>query len=68
MIQQAPKSSIMTPVIMTLKSVVKGTSLSLLLSSGMNSVAQEKATAETDTRPQYMPLFSRMDSRKGRPW
>lgn len=38
------------------------------LSSGMKSVEPEKATAEAPTRPQYSAGFSRMPSRKGRPW
>ena len=38
------------------------------LSSGMKSVEPENATASAPTRPQYSAEFSRMPSRKGRPW
>ena len=34
----------------------------------MKSVAPENATALAPTRPQYSAEFSRMPSRKGRPW
>ena len=83
MIQQPAKSMIMALVnlILNFDKISKGitnvtkthtmpfisTICNHLLSSGMKSVAPEKATALAPTRPQYSAEFSLIPSRNGRP-